>query len=676
MLYADRRSEATMRILFVAMAVISASVCLIGNTVHAQIGPQGSPAYQQGHADRQSWESWFAALIGEYRSGAEYWAAHRSTPHPRSCSAIPPSTGHEWTVGCLAARQRLATADARRKTEPEYRLGWNHFDGSATAADKSDHEDPTIHAETRHTEHPRLGPGFPCPSPRDPLAQLICSSPDLSRAHLAYVQAVQALRAQLDPRGQRSLSRERVAFDKMLRSQCNVGAPDSGKTASPEVIPCVLQHLLGQRNLLAGRLTGPAAEEAARPLDAHVKLQSDLGALGFLPSDSGHDGAYGPETRTAIVQWQQSRGRPPTGFLDNTDATILEQQVDSRQAHATGTATASSRVSVPPSTAQNPAERSKAPQAANPSTSSPHMAELQQELAKARRDESNADLALTGAQNKLERIKQAQRDAKADADEADEMVRQHLSGNEIMYKAEAGRRYTQTFALVQNAEREIRLAQDAAANARARVQALEHREQAFLAIGVQCLDPTAAEETHRCQKDFVEKKFGTDQDFRAALGPTIAQRYAVLQDDEERRANQDAEQRVEKQRQEDQQRAREEQEHREKQLQIALQAFPECHGTLHSFYDIMNTNPYQTDGVCYEMPSLSVTQWLSANQVVVVLVGVYGSSIPALIDMPSPPATRTLPPAWVIGEAAFQAETNTGGHTTFARLRVLRWLPD
>ncbi len=85
-----------------------------------------SPAYGQGQTDRQAWETWFGPLTGDYRAGAEYWAGQRSLPNPGSCSAAPSSTGADWTAGCFAAQQRLAPSDVRRKTEPDYRLGWNN----------------------------------------------------------------------------------------------------------------------------------------------------------------------------------------------------------------------------------------------------------------------------------------------------------------------------------------------------------------------------------------------------------------------------------------------------------------------------------------------------------------------------------------------------------------------
>jgi hypothetical protein len=39
-----------------------------------------TPAFEQGRADRQAVETWFAGLNGDFRAGADYWAAHRSKP--------------------------------------------------------------------------------------------------------------------------------------------------------------------------------------------------------------------------------------------------------------------------------------------------------------------------------------------------------------------------------------------------------------------------------------------------------------------------------------------------------------------------------------------------------------------------------------------------------------------
>ena len=101
-----------------------------GNPAARSAGPPPSSlpsrAFQEGQADRGAWEAWFNNQSGDYRAGAEYWAAHRSLRDPGSCTASPPSTSASWTTGCLAAQEKLTPSDTRRKTESAYRLGWNN----------------------------------------------------------------------------------------------------------------------------------------------------------------------------------------------------------------------------------------------------------------------------------------------------------------------------------------------------------------------------------------------------------------------------------------------------------------------------------------------------------------------------------------------------------------------
>jgi hypothetical protein len=82
-----------------------------------------STAFAQGLADRKALEDWFASSSGDYHVGALYWAAQRSLPHPGSCAAL----GGDRSAGCFASQGRLATSDVRRKTEPDYRQGWNSY---------------------------------------------------------------------------------------------------------------------------------------------------------------------------------------------------------------------------------------------------------------------------------------------------------------------------------------------------------------------------------------------------------------------------------------------------------------------------------------------------------------------------------------------------------------------
>ena len=94
-------------------------------TTNPQTDVQPSAAYQEGQADRRTWEAWFASLSGDYQAGAEYWAGQRSLAHPGSCYSPPQLAGVDWTAGCLSAKQKLAPYDVMRKSSEEYRQGWN-----------------------------------------------------------------------------------------------------------------------------------------------------------------------------------------------------------------------------------------------------------------------------------------------------------------------------------------------------------------------------------------------------------------------------------------------------------------------------------------------------------------------------------------------------------------------
>ncbi len=86
-------------------------------------------SFKQGLADRTEWEQWITALSGDFRRGAEWWASHRSLRNPGSCSG-PTATSQEFVFGCEAAKTRLAPVDVKRKSDPEYRQGWNSYTGS------------------------------------------------------------------------------------------------------------------------------------------------------------------------------------------------------------------------------------------------------------------------------------------------------------------------------------------------------------------------------------------------------------------------------------------------------------------------------------------------------------------------------------------------------------------
>ena len=89
--------------------------------------PAQSGAFKDGLTDRRILETWFAGLAGSFKDGAEYWSAQRSIPKPGSCYAPTGQNLGDWTAGCLATKWVFTPSDVRRKSEPEYRAGWNSY---------------------------------------------------------------------------------------------------------------------------------------------------------------------------------------------------------------------------------------------------------------------------------------------------------------------------------------------------------------------------------------------------------------------------------------------------------------------------------------------------------------------------------------------------------------------
>ena len=106
---------------------------LIGSSLsaYAQQPDTNSPE-AQGHVDRVSFETWIGSLNGDQRRGAEFWVQERSKPKAVSCLATDGSSVPEFVAGCQKAQSRLALPDVRRRTEPDYRNGWN---ASVSASD-------------------------------------------------------------------------------------------------------------------------------------------------------------------------------------------------------------------------------------------------------------------------------------------------------------------------------------------------------------------------------------------------------------------------------------------------------------------------------------------------------------------------------------------------------------
>jgi uncharacterized protein/predicted aspartyl protease len=167
----------------------------------------------------------------------------------------------------------------------------------------------------------RVGPGFDCSNAAAPLGRLVCANPELARTDLRFNQVYYALWQQLAPNDRGELQDDDQEFFNSVRMAC--GVPDSGPAAgSPE---CVSAHYERKRSEWLAELSGPAYEEANRPIEQHLILQQDLQRLGYLPATAKIIGIYGPATRAAISAWQRANGRPETAFIGNSDAALLLQ---------------------------------------------------------------------------------------------------------------------------------------------------------------------------------------------------------------------------------------------------------------------------------------------------------------------------------------------------------------
>ena len=94
------------------------------NPVHAD-----PSLFEQGRQDRAAWEQWFNGLQGDYKTGAFFWSSQRSLSNPGSCKQVD----DDFYAGCTAAKTRLSASDTRRKTEPDYKAGWNAYNTPAAA---------------------------------------------------------------------------------------------------------------------------------------------------------------------------------------------------------------------------------------------------------------------------------------------------------------------------------------------------------------------------------------------------------------------------------------------------------------------------------------------------------------------------------------------------------------
>lgn len=94
-------------------------------------------SWQWGATDWRRLQAWFASQSGDRLAGANFWAANRSMAGHKSCDeAAADFAGDKgaFASGCLDAKARLDPIDAKRRSDPEYRAGFNSAARSAPSS--------------------------------------------------------------------------------------------------------------------------------------------------------------------------------------------------------------------------------------------------------------------------------------------------------------------------------------------------------------------------------------------------------------------------------------------------------------------------------------------------------------------------------------------------------------
>jgi hypothetical protein len=120
----------------------------IGGSQDQYTSPPPAAPFEQGLADRAEWEQWLAAQSGDFRRGADWWAGHRRLLKPGACSGPTTVMNQQFVFGCEAAKAQLTPYDIKRKSDRNYRRGWNGYAGAATPAPAPDGQAPTVDQDT------------------------------------------------------------------------------------------------------------------------------------------------------------------------------------------------------------------------------------------------------------------------------------------------------------------------------------------------------------------------------------------------------------------------------------------------------------------------------------------------------------------------------------------------
>jgi len=199
------------------------------------------------------------------------------------------------------------------------------------------------------------GPSFDCShGVNSALAIILCRVPEAAQADWNLVSAYWAFSS--DDRDQKAFSQsmnQRCVLPRQETAEESVGrafAQGWGRTVWGQPLPipgpqlitqnhvrCVITTFHNRAATLRSKLTGDALVESKLSPEEHIEIQAALIQKGFLRNrfrdyGANADGQFGPNTRSAIKDFQRSIGARETGFLSSDQRMALLESPQEREA--------------------------------------------------------------------------------------------------------------------------------------------------------------------------------------------------------------------------------------------------------------------------------------------------------------------------------------------------------
>lgn len=159
-------------------------------------------------------------------------------------------------------------------------------------------------------------PTISCTNVRSPLGMLLCSDWDAAKADWDVNAATWAYSGMLSGTELGAFQQGQTEWVQSVTRTCKLDT-----SLNQDQRRCVIESYRTRTRELLGKLHGDALEEASQSPNERAALQAHLFSLGLLRDQP--DGEFGPNTRTAIKAFQDSRRAPSTGFLSREDRDAL-----------------------------------------------------------------------------------------------------------------------------------------------------------------------------------------------------------------------------------------------------------------------------------------------------------------------------------------------------------------